>query len=416
MAEDQSCLDSLPAELQTLIMTHTSSPQSLYALIRASRRLYRVFSLSKQTILSAIIHEILHPEALPDAWALATLSSREPIMETREDSLAFVKMYENKRKNFQQTKLISLPMCITICKLHRSMEYFCRDFVDRCATICARHSFPLGAGSLSLSWTEEGRIMRALYRLELYGHLLCYTHVEEDRDLLVDDKINLAESFCCIFPTYQVEEIACLHDYFQLRLIEVRHRLEDAFVESVLAEMPESDESDDEENKEKNSGGHSEDSEGGMDYDNRYGPPDRWNPAEPNNDFFFSKYYKYNHFFDIGDQINNGLPSLRQFLGAGISEQIDLVRRLDKPSTDGIISAFSPPPQSIVSFGTFEKDDLNEPNEAYLWMDNAESWVGFHRRNPSGLRQCGFVFWDSERLRLSGMMTVYGPYVHSTMI
>ncbi|MCJ1265636.1 hypothetical protein MMC22_005516, partial [Lobaria immixta] len=406
MAEDQSCLDSLPAELQTLIMTHTSSPQSLYALIRASRRLYRVFSISKQTILSAIIHEILHPEALPDAWALAILSPREPIMETREDSLAFVKMYEKERKNFQITKLISLPMCTTICKLHRSMEYFCRDFVDRCSTICARHGFSLGAGSLSLSWTEEGRIMRALYRLELYGRLLRYASVEDDRVLDIDAKVNLAKSFCYVFPTYQVEEIACLHDYFQLRLIEVYHRLEDRFVESVLAEIPESDVSDDEESKEKNSVEDGKNNDGGMDHDNRYKPPDRWNPAEPNNDFFFSKYYKLHHCFDIGDQINNGLPSLRQFLGAGISEQIDLVKGLREPSTDGITSAFSPPPQSVVAFGTFEKDDLNEPNEAYLWMDNAESWMGFHRRNPGGLRQCGFVFWDNERLRLSGMMTL----------
>lgn len=408
MAEDKSRLDALPPEIQALIMTHTSSLHSLYALIRASRRLYRVFSRSKQRIISATIHKMVHPEALPDAWANALLSCREPPLRTHEDSLAFIEMYEKDMKK-DVPKLIPLTMCKTICQLHQSIEYLCRGFVDRCATFCAKHGFPLGAGSLSLSWTEEGRIQRAFYCFQLYGLLLCNANISGD---FLDAYLmsSYAMRFIGNLPGYQIEELACLRHYLLVHLDDVYDRIEDEFVVSVLAKISESDESYDEESKEIKDREDNEGSQGSNDCEPPASNilPDRLDPVELNNDFFFGKNHKRFHDLYAAVQIANGLPLLCQFLEAGISEQINLVKRFRSPKPEPIIGTLSRPYEPIINLEetvTFGKDDINKPNEAYLWMRNAVPYS----YNPMGLRECGYVFWDSVRLRSSGMMTEYGP-------
>ncbi|MCJ1264993.1 hypothetical protein MMC22_004868 [Lobaria immixta] len=422
MGEDKCRLDALPPEIQILIMTHTSSLHSLYALIRASRHLYRVFSLSKQRIISATIHEMVHPEALPDAWANALLSCRETPLRTHEDSLAFIEIYEKDKKNYQVPKLIPLTMCKTICQLHRSVEYFGRDFVDWCATVCAKQGFSLGAGSLSLSWTEEGRIQRAFYRLQLHGRLLCFANVNGDGFLDAYNKSGISLRFVQNLSGYQIEELACLRHYLLVRLDDVYDRIEDEFVVSVLAKISESDESDeeesdesdDEESKENQDNEDIEGSHGSKDCErpacNR--PPDWLDPVELNNDFFFGKTHKRFHIFYTAVQITKGLPLLRQFLEAGISEQINLVKRFSSPRSEPLNFIFSRPHESILKLEetvSFCKDDINKPNEAYLWMNNTVPYT----HDPMGLRECGYVFWDSVRLRSSGMMT---EYVHPTLI
>lgn len=111
-----------------------SSSQSLYVLTAISRHLYRVYSLSDQSILSAVIHKIQHLVVFPDAWAIARLSSCETPFATRGDSSDFIKIYENNRNKFQVPKLLSLTKCIAIFRLHQSIEYFYQDFKDRDAT------------------------------------------------------------------------------------------------------------------------------------------------------------------------------------------------------------------------------------------------------------------------------------------
>lgn len=420
MAEDKSRLEVLPPEILTLIMTCISSPQSLYALIRTSRYLYHVFSFAKQRILSAVICEMLHPQVFHDAWALALLSPCKTPFATRGDSFAYIESYENGGKTPQVPRLISLSMSVAICQLHQCIEYFCRDFMDWCAKYSARYDFSLGSGGRSLSWTEEGRVLRAFYRLQLCTRLLCYNSDKDDWRSLVDN--NLPRHFFRIFPLYQIEEFCCLHYYLRLRLKEVYKRTEDRFVESVLAETLEIHQSSDNGNEERNSNEENEDGDNGT---NDESPAwcrsfDRWDPNEPDTDAFFSSQLKRAHFLFVDYQISNGLPLLRQFLEAGINEQTNLVKKLGPlladPNVCGLEMSrrsdrsfffFRYPPYMIVRAAVnleetvpFKKDDFNRPNEAYL---------GVAIGNPDGLRECGYAFWDSVRLRSSGMIAGYGP-------
>lgn len=400
MAQDRSHVEMLPPELQIMIMSYVASSQSLYSLIRASPGFYRASLLSKQRILSALIHNMVHPEVLPDAMAAASLSGHEAPWPTSEDVLALLDTYPNGREKVQATELIPLSTCITICRLHRSVEYFSQDLVERCAAFSKQHGFPLGVKSISLSWTEEGRIHRAFYRLQVYGRSFRF---------VVDDgrwpyNLNQGEIFFWNISAHQIEELECVYDYLDLRLSEAYSKMEDRFVESVLADTSDEEEPDDEKVKENSDG-------------RKCGEPlwrcellDRWDCSEPNSDRFFSEYHKLFHPHYIGNQISDGLPSLREFFETGVKEQINIARKFEGRSTVSFSLRYTLQPQLqrlaiLAETERFSQDDLNRPNEAYLWRHDASwDWFDF---NMNGLRRCGSVFWDHFRLSSSGMLAEY---------
>lgn len=388
MVQDGSHLEMLPPELQTMIMSHVASSQSLYALIRASPGFYCAFLLSKQRILSALIHNMVHPEVLPDAMAAASPSGHEAPWPTREDILALLHAYPNGRENFQLTELIPLSTCIMICRLHRSVEYFSRDFVERCAAFSEQHGFPLGARSVPLSWTEEGRIQRAFYCLQLYGRGFRVV-VDDGRWSFILDR---GEIFFWNIPAHQIEELACVYYYFHLRLSEVYSQMKDRYVGSVLAEISDDEEPDDEKIKENSDG-------------RRCGKP-LWRCERL--DRFFSYRHKIWYYNYIGNQISDGLPSLRDFFETGVNEQINVAREFEGCAMESFQLGYSHQPQPVVILEKtegFSQDDINRPNEAYHWKHDGASWDRYD--DVQGLRRCGYVFWDHFRLSSSGMIAEY---------
>lgn len=321
MAQDGSHLEMLPPELHIMIMSHVASPQSLSSLIRASPKFYHVFLLSKQRVLSAVIHKILHPEVLPDALAATFLSRREAPLPARDDILAFINSYPGDGKKVQVTELIPLSTCITVCQLHQSVEYFSRSFVDRCVAFSGQHGVPLGvplgANSFSLSWTEEDRIHRALYRLQLCGHVFRFIVDNVSWSCASDQVDDFLWNFFGSFPAYQVEELVCLLDHFKLPVWEVYDKIEDRSVDSVPAEVLDSDEPD-EETKENSHRGTC------WKTLSHLRPPDHGNCLEPDTCQFLSEIQKFWRFHYIGNPISDGLPLIRNFLEFGDIELITL--------------------------------------------------------------------------------------------
>ena len=411
MAENKSHLDALPPELHILIMTHVSSLQSLYALSRTSKHFYSVFSLSKHKILSTFLHKALHPEVLTEILAARYfLSLQKPTPTTLEEMLNFTKTCQIEVMKFQEPKVLSLSTCISICQLHLSFEYLFQDFVDGCAEFSALCGFPLGMDCLSLSWTEVGRIQRALYRLQLFGRI-CYAYPNNFSRALA---LYQLEVFFWRLPAHQKEEFACLRHHFHLRISEIYNRIEDGVVKSFRAEISENDPSADTESEENRDSQGNEKINVSTDRRNRspYRPPV---VTVPDDNLVFSEMRKTDHSEYIVNQISGGgLPLLRQFLEAGVSRQIDIARNVDFP----IGYCFTRPIEFKQSYraekASFVKDDLNEPNEAYLWENDHLSRASTDRSRDwstcsdvSGLRRCGYVFWDRARLESSGMIAGY---------
>lgn len=413
MAENKSHLDALPPELHILIMTHASSLQSLYALSRTSKYFYSVFSLSKHTILSIFLHKALHPEVLTEILAARHfLSHLKPTSTTLEELWTFIETCQIKATKFQEPKVLSLSTCISICQLHLSFEYLFQDFVDGCAEFSALCGFPLGMDCLSLSWTEVGRIQRALYRLQLFGRI-CYPYPNKDSGALAEYQLLV---FFRSLPTHQKEEFACLCHHFRLRISEIYSRIEDGFVKPVLAEISGNDPSANTESEENGESQGNEEVNVATVHRNRsrYRPP-VCGATVPDNNLVFSEMNKTGHSDYIANQISDGgLILIRQFLEAKVSRQIDIARNVDFPIRYSLTRPIRFEQSRRAEKASFIKDDLNKPNEAYLWEDDylSRALTDWSRdwstcSDVSGLRRCGYVFWDRARLESSGMIAGY---------
>ncbi len=114
-----------------------------------------------------------------------------------------------------------------------------------------------------------------------------------------------------------------------------------------------------------------------------------------------------------------GLFSLRQLLGANGPEQYNLVRKnlllakhLLAPATswEPRKSIITDDDREAVRKGgklNFTGDDIQKRNEAFLWEnDYLLTEERYDHYNACALRRCGYVFWDSDRLRSCGMLDI----------
>ena len=67
-------LELLSAELQIQIMTQLDTINALQAIVRTSPRLYQVFRINKEQILSRVARQCFHPTAVLEALIIARLS------------------------------------------------------------------------------------------------------------------------------------------------------------------------------------------------------------------------------------------------------------------------------------------------------------------------------------------------------
>ena len=415
MAENKSHLDALPPELQLMIMSHVSSIRSLDALSKTSTQLYRVFSLSKHKLLSNFIHRTIHPDALPDVLAATSLSSQKHSIKTGWAMRDFIKTYKQERNKVPAHKPLSLSTCINVCQLHRSVEYFLEDFVDQCAAFSAQYGFLLNAGGPTLSPVEAGRIHITLYRLHLYGRIFS----PKVNRRLGRDPLGCAESFLSNFSKKETAELVSLHDYFRLRLSEVYGQMEDAFVESVLAEISQRNGSANEKSKESEYYRGKKKPRRRIDGKSRLSCLSRVRKGsvQTNDALFFSEMHKRYHYDHIENQIVGGLPLLRQFMEANSREQIKVVKKLSvrQLKVSRLVPEYPSPTLAIPErLGYFIGRTLRRRTEI-LDYERRRIFRGMHPPplDPTILRQCGYVFWDQARLSSSGMLAVYDSFASS---
>lgn len=229
-------LDGLPPEIQTLILEHHSSLESLYAHIRASPRSYQIFLTSKANILSKIVCRMLTPDVFPFALAAVEGTSLQPYP-AEDEAVKLINRFKRDLKRARLPNSIPLETLVGLCQLHWVVEDLIKGFVARCESFSARHRRPLhliessAEDYIPLSSTEQIRIRRAFYTLHLYG---CASPMDVD---FSEDTFKLpAACFLRIFPLWQIEELACIHDYLFDRICETYNLVEDHFIRAALAE------------------------------------------------------------------------------------------------------------------------------------------------------------------------------------
>lgn len=393
--EKEACrLETLPAELQAMIMVRSSSSQSLFNLIRASPIFYRQFSTSRELFLSDFLHHLLPAGLLPAARAAVSATMLQEGQRNRVHHLEIIKTYLEEREAVcSGSQVIGISTSIRICRFNNTVERFIQDYVESSARFLALHGYSLGFESLPVSQTEQWRFQRAFYHFQLHACLNC----EDETGVSGLSPLEQANYFK--LPEFEIEELSCVLSYIASCLDETYERFEDTFVHSLLSEMnkPEHD------NKDLSTKANLAINKlsGGEGFDLV--------------DYFFGKYNIFHHSRVEQQQMSYGLIYLDQLFEAENLKHYQLI-------WDEHCEALSNPYRGLM-FALLTKtrikdpinrlcdnchptggEDIQEKSGGLLWADSHS--YARRSRHKSTLEQWGYVFWDSERLRSSGILRI----------
>ena len=407
MAED-STFEKFAPELQLQILCNVDTPGSLHSLIKASPRLYQVFLHNKDTVLSTVARRQFHPAVFSDALFFATISQLEQPL-PRDTVLDLCRSYPGE---LHEGPVLPLPLSVTLCKLARNVRYFIEDYarntlplmedlatnlkVDVLAEYRPEH--PVSYSQLSDS--ETGRLQRAFCHFETYRYLFarCFSDIDHSvRECAQSPSLTPGEQarlFLEQFPDFQITEINCVRDYLYRRLRGIFCQLEDTAVDTLPAAAFVFDQEGDVESAEWSSG--------------------VWLFCNS------GKAYQDTH---IEHLMSLGLAYIHRIFGSTGEEQKDLFIRHDDIDVinhierDFITTAFSclgrNPARGNIALLPKTDPPFEYKINADAELDIPDAWQWAHPRAPplslsdgaiKGLRDWGYVFWDSDRLRTSGIL------------
>ncbi|MCJ1344200.1 hypothetical protein MMC31_002403 [Peltigera leucophlebia] len=393
--ENEKCrLETLPAELQAMIMVRSSSSQSLFNLIRASPVFYHQFSTSRELFLSDFLRHLLPAKILSTAQAAVSATMLEKGQRNRKNHLDIIKTYLAEREAaFPATELIDLSTSIRICRFNNSVERFIQDFVERSSRFLAPHGYSLGIDNFPVTQTEQWRLQRAFYHFQLHACL----NNEDESGVSGLSPLEQADHFR--LPEFEIEELSCVLSYIAGRLDETYERFEETFVRSLLSEMDKPEHAHkDPRTKAKHAinkllGG------GGLELCDR----------------FFGKFNKYYHSRFQQQQMSYGLVYLGQLFEAENTKQYEVVltenwKALRSPYR-GLMFALLPRIRREDGMDWLRgdgqlsgRDDIQVQSEGFLWANG--DFHAHRTRYDSNLERWGYVFWDGERLRSSGIIRI----------
>ena len=237
MTQPNCPLHGLSIELHTLILLQLDSTKSLSALIHASPYLFAVFLSAKEKILSACALRGVEPEVLPTAIvaAEAYFLPRGP---DKINVIGLMHRLDELETGDSMDWTISISTSVQLSRLCRTVDFMILDFVDYIKKKTEGYEFysrqETDASFLSnpLSITERGRLQRAFFTLELYPHVFhSEPHQNSTFTAMVQSRIFFGR-----LPSWQITELACVHEYLIDRLGGIFDEVENRFVACVLEE------------------------------------------------------------------------------------------------------------------------------------------------------------------------------------
>lgn len=394
-------------ELQLQILLNVQTPEDLHSLIQASPRTLQVFLLNKATVLSAVARRQFHPAVISDALFFAQISQHEHPL-PRDTVLELCETYPSE---LHEGAVIPIAMSIALCKLARNVKFLIEDYARNTLPLMEELGRSLDVHVLSeyqpenpvsysqLSDSEVGRLQRAFCRFEIYRYLFarCSPELNHDtRSCAFHASLSPAEQarlFLAKFPDFQITEINCIRDYMFRRLRGICHHLEDQAVESLPVETFQFDQSGDVEAAEWFSGV-----------------------------YLFTNSGKPHQEDHMEHLMSLGLAYICRLFESTGEEQKDLfIRHIPRDvirhmETQFITKAINSLGRNPVCTELLSLDEgLSFPYDvnAGVDLDVPDAWQWAYPRSPpldlkdstlKGLRDWGFVFWDRDRLRESGIL------------
>lgn len=405
MSED-CALELLSPELQQQILLRSENLDSLCALIRASPRFYQVFRLNKEIILSTIALCQYHPAVRSEAMAIAKLEQL-PRQSKRETAVRFCDQFPNQIRRWCESNVPG-PVSTDLCKLDRTVKFFINDYAQNTLPVLDQlgqsqdlEILPLyRVPHPQLSSTEIGRLQRAFCRLEIYRHLFSRCSQEFCPNIhkcITFPPVTIAEQakmFLHDLPTFQISEIACIRDYLFRRLRGIYDDLENEAVRTLTVETMTFDE---------------------------YDETAMWRSPF----YIFTTHAQHLQERHLEHLMSLGLPYIRRILESTGDEQRDLfvhhvglgfvLGHFENDFLSKALQSLGPNPYARDDYKRFSEAprDFSPAFDEKGYSGLPQGWLwGHYHLQPSklfdeaykGLRDWGYVFWDYDRLRDSGIL------------
>lgn len=207
---DNAQLENLPAEIRRHILS-TLKYEELRALVHASSVYHQQYVLDRQHILCECLKTTLGNN-ITDACAVFQ-SGLAGFLETRtqEKNLQFLESYRNHRYSPHYLKSLTLDEVISIVIFHFSIIkplawYYTGWAMDN---LSQETKDPQTHEPLSI--TEEQRLVRSLYRFQLYCNLFGVSRYPFDQEFLSIRPADFLGLFLNIYEPWEVEEFLCFH-------------------------------------------------------------------------------------------------------------------------------------------------------------------------------------------------------------
>lgn len=412
----QSALERLWPEIQLQILVHLDSFQTLRKLIAASPRMHHVLQLNRKMVLSTLARQQFDSTAVRAALAIEKLYQIQDPPFSEDTVLRFFELDSHELGDLSNSTL-PLSVSTKLVKLDGVVRFFIEDYAQNTLpilvqlkesekpTIKTEYKRDCHSPKPELSESESKRLRRSFCQFEIYRQL--FGRFSSDfndnvRQCYYEAPLSAyrqGELFFQNKPAYQATEIACIRDYLYRRLRGVFDQVEDDIVQELQAGCP-----------------NPKDKYDGLDWDWNNGGGHQYLADDMD---YFGYYGKYRQEFHIEYLLMLGLPYIRRILESTGDKRRNLLLCnesdcLGSIRKDFITSALGLDPLAGCNerYGCFDRnvdsclDEISKVHLScgWLWGQTEYYYRGLVDVSAKGLRDWGYVFWDTDRLLKAGVL------------
>ncbi|KAF6220122.1 hypothetical protein HO133_003253 [Letharia lupina] len=223
----KASLEGLPVEIQSAVLLNIRDIASLKGLIHASPKYHSAYLSQRHAILKRVLFNSIHPDALYDAFS--AINSSRTLTSNIEDRVgrvkAFLSEYKDNCDTWTSPEHLDLESAYRLARLQNQVQHATEDL---CKLAFSSHQL---TGNQVRHWeqlssNESRRFYRAFYRFEIFCNLFRNWDTPPDDESLPNassedgdstselDSIEKSSRFLGLFNPWEVEELACVRDYF----------------------------------------------------------------------------------------------------------------------------------------------------------------------------------------------------------
>ena len=227
LIRQRATLEGLPVEIQSAILFAIPDIASLRNLTHASPQYHSAYLSQRLEILERILFNSIHPDVLYDAFC--AISSSNTLTGNIEDRVRrvniFLSEYRDSRDTWTSPEHFDLEIASRLAQLQIRVQHATKDFCQRAFLSCPCTDNQAD-DCRQLSTNETRRLYRAFYRFEIFCNLF-----RDRRESPIDgepsdasraskngiselDSTQKSSRFLDLFNPWEVEELACVRDYF----------------------------------------------------------------------------------------------------------------------------------------------------------------------------------------------------------